>query len=54
VPSLLRVTRLDDLTGRPALSLPLPVAGPPVGLHLTGTTDAGLLAVAARVAAALE
>jgi Asp-tRNA(Asn)/Glu-tRNA(Gln) amidotransferase A subunit family amidase len=46
VPSLLRVTRLDDLTGRPALSLPLPVDGLPVGLHVTGTTDAGLLSVA--------
>ncbi len=47
-PALLRVTRLDDLTGRPALSLPLP--GPagrlPVGLHVTGHTDGELLATA--------
>lgn len=47
VPALLRLTRLDDLTGRPALSLPLPVDGLPVGLHVSGTgTDGRLLTVA--------
>jgi len=54
-PALMRVTRLDNLTGRPAISLPIPVGdGLPVGLHVSGTTDAGLLRVAARVEAALR
>lgn len=54
-PALMRVTRLDNLTGRPAISLPIPVGdGLPVGLHVSGTTDVGLLRVAARVEAALR
>lgn len=44
--ALVATTRLDDLTGLPALSLPLPTTGLPVGLHVGARTDAGLLAVA--------
>lgn len=46
---LIRTTRLDDLTGLPALSLPLTSTGLPVGLHVGARTDAGLLAVAASI-----
>jgi len=49
--SLVRFTRLDDLTGLPAVSLPLPVDGCAVGLQLTARTDAELLAHAAVVEA---
>jgi Asp-tRNA(Asn)/Glu-tRNA(Gln) amidotransferase A subunit family amidase len=37
---LLRNTRLANLTGHPALSVPLPAAGLPVGLQLLGFDDA--------------
>lgn len=47
---LTRVTRLDDLTGWPALSLPVPAAGLPVGLHLSGRSEAVVLAAAAALA----
>lgn len=47
--ALVATTRLDDLTGLPALSLPLPTAGLPVGLHIGARTDGALLAVAATV-----
>ncbi len=46
-------TRLANLTGSPAISLPLPGADAPVGLQLTGTSDADLLGHAALVAAVL-
>jgi Asp-tRNA(Asn)/Glu-tRNA(Gln) amidotransferase A subunit family amidase len=52
--ALVRNTRLDDLTGRPAISLPLETAGLPVGLHLTGPTDEALLDAAAAVELALR
>ncbi|MFI7640713.1 amidase [Nonomuraea sp. NPDC049400] len=42
-------TRLANVTGLPALSLPLPSAGPPIGLQLTGLADGDLLALAAAV-----
>jgi Asp-tRNA(Asn)/Glu-tRNA(Gln) amidotransferase A subunit family amidase len=50
VSHLTRVTRLDDLTGWPALSLPLPTAGLPIGLHLSGRSEAIVLAAAATLA----
>lgn len=50
VSRLTRVTRLDDLTGWPALSLPTPTAGLPIGLHLSGRTEAIVLAAAATLA----
>jgi aspartyl-tRNA(Asn)/glutamyl-tRNA(Gln) amidotransferase subunit A len=53
-PSLVRHTRLDNLTGRPAISLPVRTTGLPVGLHLTGPTDEGLLDAAAAVEDALS
>jgi Asp-tRNA(Asn)/Glu-tRNA(Gln) amidotransferase A subunit family amidase len=49
VAALVRTTRLDDLTGLPAVSLPVPTSGLPVGLHVGARTDAELLAVAARI-----
>jgi aspartyl-tRNA(Asn)/glutamyl-tRNA(Gln) amidotransferase subunit A len=47
--ALVRYTRLDDLTGLPAVSLPIGTTGLPVGLHLTGPTDEGLLDAAAAL-----
>jgi Asp-tRNA(Asn)/Glu-tRNA(Gln) amidotransferase A subunit family amidase len=47
--ALVRHTRLDNLTGRPAISLPLATAGLPVGLHLTGRTDGQLLGYAVAI-----
>jgi aspartyl-tRNA(Asn)/glutamyl-tRNA(Gln) amidotransferase subunit A len=47
--ALVRYTRLDDLTGFPAMSLPVATAGLPVGMHLTGLTDEGLLDAAAAL-----
>jgi Asp-tRNA(Asn)/Glu-tRNA(Gln) amidotransferase A subunit family amidase len=47
--ALVRNTRLDNLTGRPAISLPLASAGLPAGLHLAGRTDGELLAAAVAV-----
>ena len=53
--ALVRHTRLDNLTGLPAISLPIPATGPrPVGLHLTGRTDRRLLDLAASVEAVLS
>lgn len=53
--ALTRFTRPFNATGQPAISLPLPVAGLPVGLQLIGRRgdDARLLAIAARVERAL-
>ena len=46
--ALLRLTQLFNVTGHPAISLPLPVAGLPVGLQLVGRWNdtASLLSVA--------
>lgn len=46
-----RFTCVTDLTGHPALSLPVPVTGLPVGLQLTGRIDGdgALLSIAAAV-----
>jgi aspartyl-tRNA(Asn)/glutamyl-tRNA(Gln) amidotransferase subunit A len=47
--AMLRLTQLFNITGNPAISLPIPTAGLPVGLQLVGRrgqTEA-LLAVAA-------
>jgi aspartyl-tRNA(Asn)/glutamyl-tRNA(Gln) amidotransferase subunit A len=52
--SLVRHTRLDDLTGLPAISLPVQAPGLPVGLHLTGLNDEALLDAAAAVEDALS
>ncbi len=48
---MLRQTQLFNLTGHPAISIPLRTPGLPVGLQLVGARDqtAGLLAVAAAV-----
>ena len=49
--AMLRHTQLFNLTGHPAISIPLPTSGLPVGLQLVGKRDqtAQLLAVAAGV-----
>jgi aspartyl-tRNA(Asn)/glutamyl-tRNA(Gln) amidotransferase subunit A len=46
--AMLRLTQLFNITGHPAISLPVPTAGLPVGLQLVGHRDgtAALLAVA--------
>ncbi len=51
-----RFTCVADLTGHPAVSLPVPVSGLPVGLQLTGRTggDGALLTIAAGVEALLR
>jgi Asp-tRNA(Asn)/Glu-tRNA(Gln) amidotransferase A subunit family amidase len=52
---MLRLTQLFNLTGHPAISIPIPVDGLPVGLQIVGrrgrTMD--LLAVAAACERAL-
>jgi Asp-tRNA(Asn)/Glu-tRNA(Gln) amidotransferase A subunit family amidase len=53
--ALVRYTRLDNLTGFPAISLPLPqTASGPVGLHVTGRSDRLLLDCAASVEAVIS
>jgi aspartyl-tRNA(Asn)/glutamyl-tRNA(Gln) amidotransferase subunit A len=54
--AMLRLTQLFNMTGHPAISLPLPVDGLPVGLQLVGHRDntEGLLAVAAACERALS
>lgn len=44
-------TRLANVVGLPAMSIPLPVEGPPVGLQLMGVHNEPLLAAAAAVKA---
>jgi aspartyl-tRNA(Asn)/glutamyl-tRNA(Gln) amidotransferase subunit A len=51
---LVAFTRLADVSGLPALSLPIPGQPLPVGLQLEGALDADLLALAPEVAAALS
>jgi aspartyl-tRNA(Asn)/glutamyl-tRNA(Gln) amidotransferase subunit A len=50
--AMLRLTQLFNITGHPAISLPIPTSGLPVGLQLVGRRDRteDLLAVAAEVA----
>jgi Asp-tRNA(Asn)/Glu-tRNA(Gln) amidotransferase A subunit family amidase len=50
--AMLRLTQLFNITGHPAISLPIPTSGLPVGLQLVGRRDRTeeLLAVAAQVA----
>jgi aspartyl-tRNA(Asn)/glutamyl-tRNA(Gln) amidotransferase subunit A len=48
-PKLVAHTRLANMTGMPAISLPLPAPGLPVGLQLMGLRSAALLADAAVV-----
>jgi Asp-tRNA(Asn)/Glu-tRNA(Gln) amidotransferase A subunit family amidase len=50
VSHLTRVTRLDDLTGWPAMSLPIATTGLPIGLHLSGRSEGIVLAAAAALA----
>jgi len=49
--AMLRLTQLFNVTGHPAISLPIPTAGLPVGLQLVGRRDRTeqLLAVATQV-----
>jgi Asp-tRNA(Asn)/Glu-tRNA(Gln) amidotransferase A subunit family amidase len=47
-------TRLANLTGIPAISLPMPGDGLPVGLQLTALSDASLLGAAAFVEALIN
>jgi aspartyl-tRNA(Asn)/glutamyl-tRNA(Gln) amidotransferase subunit A len=53
--AMLRLTQLFNITGHPAISLPIPTSGLPVGLQLVGRRDRTeeLLAVAAHVARVL-
>ena len=51
--ALVRHTRLDNLTGRPAISLPLR-PGSAGALHLAAPTDAGLLDAAVEIEAILS
>jgi aspartyl-tRNA(Asn)/glutamyl-tRNA(Gln) amidotransferase subunit A len=55
-PALLRLTQLFNLTGHPAISIPIRAAGLPVGLQLVGRRDGTetLLAVAAACERALD
>lgn len=46
---LLRNTRLANLTGLPALTLPLPTTALPAGLQLLAATDTALLTTATRL-----
>jgi Asp-tRNA(Asn)/Glu-tRNA(Gln) amidotransferase A subunit family amidase len=54
--AMLRLTQLFNMTGHPAISLPIHTAGLPVGLQLVGRRDktADLLAVALTCERALE
>src|SRR5262249_30573492 len=54
--AMLRLTQLFNVTGHPAISLPVPTTGLPVGLQLVGRRDqtAGLLAVARACERALS
>jgi aspartyl-tRNA(Asn)/glutamyl-tRNA(Gln) amidotransferase subunit A len=47
--AMLRLTQPFNVTGHPAISIPIPTGGLPVGLQLVGTTTAELLRVAAMV-----
>jgi len=47
-------TRLANLTGVPALSLPIPGDSLPVGLHLMAASDASLLGAAAFVESLID
>ena len=47
---LVTFTRLADLTGLPAISLPVPGVALPVGLQLEAAGDAALLRAASAVA----
>jgi Asp-tRNA(Asn)/Glu-tRNA(Gln) amidotransferase A subunit family amidase len=53
---MLRQTQLFNITGHPAISLPVRVQGLPVGLQLVGRRDdtAGLVAIAAACERLLE
>jgi len=54
--AMLRLTQLFNISGHPAISLPITAAGMPVGLQLVGRSDAteDLLAVALACERALE
>jgi len=53
--AMLRLTQLFNITGHPAISLPIPTSGLPVGLQLVGRRDRTeeLLTVAAQVSRVL-
>ncbi len=48
-PRIVANTRLGNVVGMPAVSLPLPTAGVPVGLQVLGRSDANLLSHAAGI-----
>ena len=52
--TLVTFTRLANLTGLPAVSLPIHAAGLPVGLQLEGATDQTVIEAALAVAAILQ
>lgn len=47
-------TRLGNVVGLPAVSLPLPTTGPPIGLQVLGSVDADLLAFSYGIEALLH
>lgn len=51
---LVAFTRLANLVGCPALTLPLTAEGPPVGLQITAVTDSATLAAAQWVEGLLQ
>lgn len=53
-PRIVANTRLGNVVGLPAVSLPLPTDGPPVGLQVLGLTDHALLSHATFVEQALQ
>lgn len=48
-PRIVSNTRLGNVVGLPAISLPVATTGPPVGLQLLGATDSGVLSAAAAI-----
>ena len=51
---LVRYTRLGNVVGLPAISVPVPTGGMPIGLQLMTLRDADALSAAAALEAALR
>lgn len=52
-PRIVANTRLGNVVGLPALSLPLPAEGPPVGLQVLGASDSSVLALSQAIEAVI-